>query len=88
MSQCRATRGTCTGHKDRTKLPYEMLLLPGSFGYTTMTFGGTLLLLQENTGGHLPGLFLKVSEGPVIAGPCVEMSRAMSIQQCLQGLMK
>ena len=36
----RATGGTCTGHKDKTKLSHKMLLPPGHFGYTIMIFGG------------------------------------------------
>ena len=69
-------------------IPVRCSYLPDVLGILLWSLGATLLLFQEYTGGQLPGLYLKMPEGPAIPGPCVEMSRAMSTQQSLQGLMQ
>ena len=56
----RAMGGTCTGHKDKTKLPHKMLLPPGRFGYTTMTFGGHSAVT--------PGIHTRPASRPFLQG--------------------
>ena len=36
----RAMGDTCTSHKDKTKVPYKMILPPRCFGFTIVIFGG------------------------------------------------
>ena len=84
----KAKGGTCTGHKDKTELPYKMLLPPRCFGNTTMILGGHFAVTPGIHRRPAFRPFPKVPEGPAIVGPCVKVCRAMSTQRNLWGLVQ